>query len=91
MNTGTRLKLEMAARVLDFCRAHPSDDPEVKAVAGQLEDLLTRARALEQQVVASRAADQESARQMRASRETISEMLQQIAGAMQRARAADRE
>jgi hypothetical protein len=59
MNAVLRRRLEMATRVRDFLRAHPSTGPEQAAVA-HLEELLQRAEALAAQqragVVAARAA-----------------------------------
>lgn len=78
MDNGTKLKLGMLTRVLEFSRAYPSDDPEVKAVVGQLEGLLTRARSLEQRVIASRAEVQASAWSMAASRQAIYEKVQRL-------------
>ena len=60
MNAVTRRKLEMAARVRDFLRAHPTEGAGDTAALARLEELLTRAEALATQqragVVATRAA-----------------------------------
>ena len=46
MHKGVSGKLEMAARVRQFCRAHPSDDPSYATAFGRFEDRLTRADAI---------------------------------------------
>lgn len=46
MKADVRRKLEMAARVRNFSRAHPSTDPSHTTVLARLEDRLTRADAL---------------------------------------------
>lgn len=45
MNTMVRRKLEMAARVREFSRTHPSADPSYELVLGRLEERLARAEA----------------------------------------------
>jgi hypothetical protein len=54
MNTSIRRKLDMAARVRDFTRAHADTNPGYALAAARLEDRLTRAEALAQQEVAGR-------------------------------------
>jgi hypothetical protein len=49
MNTDTRLRLDMGARVRGFCRAHPTDDPGYTGLVTRLEDRLDRARILAEQ------------------------------------------
>ena len=60
MNAMLRRRLERAARVRDFIRAHPSDGPGEATALAKLEELLTRADALAAQqragVVATRSA-----------------------------------
>lgn len=56
MKASVRLKLEMAARVRDFVRAHPDTHPGHTAAAGRLEERLVRAEALAQQAIAGRRA-----------------------------------
>jgi hypothetical protein len=51
MDTHIRLKLEMATRVRDFNRAHPSEAPGHVAAAARLEAQLARAEALALQAV----------------------------------------
>ena len=46
MQSSIRRKLEMAARVRDFSRAHPLSDPSHAAVATRFEERLTRAQSL---------------------------------------------
>ena len=46
MNTVVRRKLEMAARVLEFTRAHAASDAGYPTVLARLEELLTRAQAI---------------------------------------------
>lgn len=46
MNAQVRRKLEMATRVREFSRAHPSPDPSYGIVLGRLEERLTRAEAI---------------------------------------------
>jgi hypothetical protein len=46
MNKAVRRKLEMVARVREFSRAHPSDDPGYAVVLGRLEERLARAEAI---------------------------------------------
>jgi hypothetical protein len=46
MRKGVRGKLEMAARVRQFSRAHPSEDPGYATVLGRFEERLTRAEAI---------------------------------------------
>jgi hypothetical protein len=46
MNKAVRRKLEMVARVREFSRAHPSDDPGHAMVLGRLEERLARAEAI---------------------------------------------
>jgi len=46
MEKGIRWKLAMAARVLDFARAHPSDDGSYNTLVSRLEDRVKRADAL---------------------------------------------
>lgn len=67
MNHVVRRKLEMAARVREFCRAHPSTDPGYELVLGRLEERLARAQAIAAKQVAGRAA----ARAARAHREEL--------------------
>jgi hypothetical protein len=54
MNLSIRRKLEMAARVRDFARAHPDANPGHTAAVARLEDRVARAEALAQQEVAGR-------------------------------------
>lgn len=49
MRTTIRLKLDMAGRAMEFCRAHPDDNPATAVVAARLESLVSRAEALLQQ------------------------------------------
>ena len=46
MNKTVRRKLEMVARVREFSRAHPSDDPGYAVVLGLSEERLARAEAI---------------------------------------------
>ena len=46
MRTNIRLKLDMAGRAVEFCRAHPDDNPATAQVATRLTELVTRANAL---------------------------------------------
>ena len=46
MNTRIRSRLERAARVREFCRAHTSDDPAYATALASLEENLTRAEAI---------------------------------------------
>jgi hypothetical protein len=46
MNRRVRTKLERAARVREFCRAHPSEDPAYATGLASLEENLTRAEAI---------------------------------------------
>lgn len=46
MNADVRRKLVMGARVREFSRAHPSEDPSHATLLARLEDRLTRADAL---------------------------------------------
>ncbi len=54
MNISIRRKLEMAARVRDFARAHPDDNQGHTAAVARLEDRVARAEALAQQEVTGR-------------------------------------
>jgi len=54
MNAEVRRKLAMGARVREFSRAHPSDDPSHTTLLGRLEDRLNRADALATQERAGR-------------------------------------
>ncbi|HXH05350.1 MAG TPA: hypothetical protein VNI83_02050 [Vicinamibacterales bacterium] len=49
MNRDVRRKLEMAVRVREFSRAHPSADANYGAVLGRLEDRIARMEALARQ------------------------------------------
>ena len=49
MNTVTRVKLDMAARVRDFIRAHPTEASEEGIALARLEELLARGDALADQ------------------------------------------
>jgi hypothetical protein len=49
MRTSIRLKLDMAGRAVEFCRAHSGDDPASKVVATRLDDPTTRANQLLQE------------------------------------------
>lgn len=49
MQTNIRLKLDMAGRALEFCRAHPDDNPATGQVATRLNELVTQANKLVQQ------------------------------------------
>jgi len=49
MNRQVRRRLEMAVRVRDFSRAHPSTDANYAAVQAQVEELITRMEALAKQ------------------------------------------
>jgi hypothetical protein len=51
MNFSVRRKLDMAGRVRDFCRTHPSQNPGHTAAVARLEERLTRAEALARQQV----------------------------------------
>jgi hypothetical protein len=68
MNFTVRRKLDMAARVRDFCRTHPDQNPVFTAAVQRLEERLVRAEALAQQqvtgqvTVAGAVADQEQLR-----------------------------
>jgi hypothetical protein len=46
MDTIVRRKLEMAARVREFCRAHASTEPGYAPILARLEDRLTKATAI---------------------------------------------
>jgi len=46
MNANVRTKLEMATRVLEFCRAHPRDDSGYATLLASLEELVKRGEAL---------------------------------------------
>jgi hypothetical protein len=43
MNAESRRKIEMGARALEFCRAHPDTEPGTASVEARLEQLLARA------------------------------------------------
>ena len=51
MNFTIRRKLDMAARVRDFCRTHPGQNPAFTAAVERLDERLVRAEALAQQQV----------------------------------------
>jgi hypothetical protein len=57
MNADVRRKLAMVARVREFSRANPSDDPSHATLLGRLEDRLNRADALAIQERAGRIAE----------------------------------
>ena len=46
MQTNVRLRLDMAGRALEFCRAHADQDPASITVVARLTDLVARAEAL---------------------------------------------
>jgi hypothetical protein len=48
MRTNIRLKLDMAGRAVEFCRAHPDDNPATAQVATRLNELVARANTLAQ-------------------------------------------
>jgi hypothetical protein len=50
MDKGTRRKLEMGRRALEFARAHPDTNPAYLAAVARLERLLARAAELEAEV-----------------------------------------
>jgi hypothetical protein len=54
MNFAIRRKLDMAARVRDFCRTHGDQNPGYTDAVARLEERLTRAEALAKQEVAGR-------------------------------------
>lgn len=56
MHFRIRRKLDMAARVRDFCRTHTDQNPGYTAAVARLEERLVRAEALAQQQVAGRLA-----------------------------------
>jgi hypothetical protein len=56
MDASIRRKLDMAARVRDFCRTHPHANPGYTAATQLLEERLARAEALAQQQVAGQMA-----------------------------------
>lgn len=56
MNFHIRRKLDMAARVRDFCRTHADTNPGYTAAVARLEERLARAEALAKQEVAGRQA-----------------------------------
>jgi hypothetical protein len=56
MRTQIRLKLGMATRARDFCRAHPDPNERYTATVGRLESQLTRAEAMATQQDAGQAA-----------------------------------
>jgi hypothetical protein len=65
MRTHIRLKLDMAGRAAEFCRAHPDDNASSKQVADRLTELVARADTLAREqrggvVAASAAVDQKS-------------------------------
>jgi len=57
MRNDVKRKLEMGARVREFARAHPSEDPTYATALARLEDRLARADALGLQQRAGRAAE----------------------------------
>ena len=46
MRTSIRLKLDMAGRAVEFCRAHPDDNPATALITTRLADLTSRANQL---------------------------------------------
>ena len=60
MNSEVRAKLLMGARVREFSRAHPADDPGYIALVARLEDRLARADALAAQQRAGHVAERAS-------------------------------
>jgi hypothetical protein len=56
MNTQVRRKLDMAARVREFVRAHAATEPGYAPVLPRLEELLTQAEAIVAREAASEAA-----------------------------------
>ncbi len=49
MNRVVRRRMEMAVRVRDYCRAHPSTDPSFAAALAKLEELIARLEVLAKQ------------------------------------------
>jgi hypothetical protein len=71
MNTAVRIKLEMAARIRTWVRAHPEPTDLYTSGLTRLEELTTRAEALAQQQRNGRGVVTESVRQRRALRRNI--------------------
>ena len=71
MNTEVRRKLEMAAHVREFTRAHAATEPGYAPVLAKFEDLLTRA----QGIVARQHQGRVAARGARARRKELRRML----------------
>jgi len=80
MNIDIRRKLEMAARVRDFARAHPDANPGHTAAAERLTERLARADALAQQQVAGRRAVTGAIASREKLREEIADSIALLAG-----------
>jgi hypothetical protein len=80
MKTSIRRKLEMAARVRDFVRAHPDPNPGTTAAAERLVERLARAEGLAQQAVAGRQAVSGAIAARRKLRNEIADTLALLAG-----------
>jgi hypothetical protein len=80
MNAALRRRLEMATRVRDFLRAHPTESPEATALA-TLEELLQRAEALAAQQRAGVLATRSAAKQREKLRTALqTKLLRYLAG-----------
>ncbi len=71
MLSDVRRKLEMAARVRDFHRAHPFMDPSHQALAVRIGELLTKAQDLAVQEQAGRMGSKAATRHRRALRQVL--------------------
>jgi hypothetical protein len=80
MRTNIRLRLDMAGRAMEFCRAHPDQNPSTALVATRLSDLVARATTLSQQQRASLVTAAAAVNRKNELRETIGEHLAALAG-----------
>lgn len=71
MRRDVRRKIEMATRVREFCRAHPSDDSSHVGALARLEERLTRAEGLAIEERAGRIAELSSAARREELRRTM--------------------
>jgi hypothetical protein len=79
MKTTIRRKLDMASRVLEFCRAHPAADPSYVAVLARLGDRIARAEELAKEELGGHVAVQSSTAQRKQLRRAVHDELRHLA------------
>lgn len=85
MKVSIRRKLDMAARVRDFVRAHPDPNPGYVAAADRLTDRIARGESLAQQALSGRRSVSGAIAARAARRQEIADMLALLSGLVRQA------